>query len=453
MKMFILLGMLLCVLIASTIGLFEAPDSIQYIYLGQYLQTGQLIPTGPFNYTYPPTLFGPVYGFIVTPLTKLPWPWGMTLIPALQLMLILFSAFLLYRIFAKFLSKRAAIVGSMLFILYPFQVVYATYLLSETLSQFLLTVYLYTLFRLNHSRWATPDMLVFLAAILTLTRYVFVVLFIYSLIKYKPVRSPTQILFVAGITLLSLWIMFNFKTYGTLQLTSHTGRHIYNNVVTLGRLLPDSIPKGTEIFFTRIPQTKIYRPWWDNQLYFPDIKEMNVDRMFLTLSLSAIRSHPLLWLSTVAYAFIHTPLTSAYEKAPYRSRQIHDILSSCTGEIRMPWNSNLKSTPIQNCSINRLWNVLLAAQNRFYPVGAAIMAMLALVGWVAAFLTGSLRRQFAVIFFLIHLTQSATEWIEGRFLVPLYPLYVFFIILGIKICYSIVSEKNCIPHNRHSRLQ
>lgn len=452
MKILVLLGFIVSIGIATAIGLFEAPDSIHYILLAQYLQTGLHIPAGPFNYTSPSTLFGPVYGLITTPVTSLPWPWGMILVPFLQLMLIVISAILLYRIFLKFLSKRAAIVGSMLFILYPFQVVYATYLLSETLSQFLLTVYLYTLFRLNQNRWATPDTLVFIAAILTLTRYVFVVLFIYSLIKYKPVRSPTRILFVAGITLLSLWIMFNFKTYGTLQLTSHTGRHIYNNVVTLGKLLPDSIPKGTEIFFTRIPQTKIYRPWWDNQLYFPDIKEMNVDRMFLTLSLSAIRSHPLSWLATVAYAFIHTPLTSAYEKAPYRSHQIHDILSNCTGEVRMSWNSSLKSTPIQNCSVNNIWIMFLSAQNRFYPAGAAVMAAFALVGLIVAVRSGGIRRQFAVIFFLIHLAQSATEWIEGRFLVPLYPLYVFFIILGIKICYSSVSEKSRILNNRHTRL-
>lgn len=448
MKIFFLLGILLSAIIAGSIGLFETPDSIQYVLLGQYLETGKFIPMGPFNYSSPSTLFGPVYGLLVAPLLSLPWPWGITLIPAFQFLLIILSAILLYKIFTRLLSKHVAFAGCMLFVFFPFQIVYGTYLMSETLAQFLVTVYMYVLSRLNRRWWATTDTLLFVAAVLTLTRYVFVVLFIVTL-GYWFFSSRKRFVGFIGVLLIGAWMLFNLSLYGKLQLTSHTGRHLYDNVIALGRVLPASNPPDTQLFFARIPSTLVFRPWWENQAYFPDIDELTVDRMFLSLSISAITSHPLSWLGTIAYAFIHTPLTSPYQKAPYLSLDMYDLLSTCPKEARMIWNKNIQSTPIQQCEINRLWNTFLVAQIGLYPFVAAVFLGLAFIGVVVAFGRGGTMRQYAMIFLLIHLTQSATEWVEGRFMIPLYPLYIFFIVLGIVFLY----EKSPFSHHRHPGVQ
>lgn len=435
-KLFVVLLIIFVVFFISTsIGLFEAPDSVHYAILGQYLTNGTILPVYPFNTMRPSLLFGPMYSIIMLPLLSLPWPWGITLIPAIQFFLIVVQATLLIRIYRHLLPNPIATMTILVFIFYPFQLVYATYLLSETLTQFLLTLYLYTLFRLNQTKWATPDMLIFLAAVLTLTRYVFIVLFVYSIGRY--LFAPKRIVGALGVAIVLAWMLFNLKTHGVFQLTSHTGRHVYNNVVTLGKLLPAPENPQTKFFFSRISGEQVFRPWWENQVFFSDLDEPRVDRMFRSVAFWAIREHPVRWIKTIAYAFFHTPTSSPYQDTPYRSFQIHTLLSGCAPVPRMSWNTNISIPPLQNCFVSRVWNWFLDFQRKFYPNIASAIFAISLVGIIVSLKAGGISRQFAVLFLLIHLTQSATEWIEGRFLVPLYPLYVFFVSLGITSLYRL----------------
>src|ERR1700690_4162831 len=127
--------------LATTIGLFEIPDAYFYITLGTYLFTGKVAYIAPFNMTIPQTLFAPVYSMISFILFKYLTSNPILNIPMMQDFL-LFMATLLMRLVLKKLFPRIWVpLGSVFFLVLPFQIIYAFFMMSETLTVFLFTVY------------------------------------------------------------------------------------------------------------------------------------------------------------------------------------------------------------------------------------------------------------------------------------------------------------------------
>ena len=78
------------------------------------------------------------------------------------------------------------------------------------------------------------------------------------------------------------------------------------------------------------------------------------------------------------------------------------------------------------------WGDFIAASIAFYPWGALVLYLLSGVGVaVSLFRKSKFLHWAAVLFAIMHVLSSSTEWVEGRFLVPLYPLYAIEIAVGV----------------------
>ena len=84
-------------------------------------------PIAPYNMTKPQTLFGPVYGLLTYPLFQQRWPVVTVTIPFVQLSLLFLSAYMIYVILKTYYPKPWPMIGAILFILLPFNLLYSTF--------------------------------------------------------------------------------------------------------------------------------------------------------------------------------------------------------------------------------------------------------------------------------------------------------------------------------------
>lgn len=466
---------LILVIIAAYVGVFDIPDSYFYVTLGQYFYTGETVPINPYNIDKPQLLFGPIYGILLYPLLSAPWPYGMTLIPLIQLLLILTGSICIYFLTRSYLPRPWPIVGAFVYFFFPFNLIYGTYLMSENLTQFWIILYMISLYRYLRGKHAVlwASMLITIGMLATLTRYVYGILFavgiltlLYTLAKKpswiksaitKPLMLMSLVPAAIGVGVIVAWMHFHYTVNGTWSLTTFTGRHVFNNVVTLGHFLPPrehpSMDMFTKVYPEKFPEDEsIFRPWWWTQLGFNDgvIKETTLDKWFLNVSIAAVLHNPVAYVGHLARVYFIEPAT-----APYYPEDIVANLHACREplcttcveqECRVKWNSNMCRPARQSCAVLSMWGSFVAANIALYPVGATVIFLLALAGSLWAIISKHIwLRWIAGLFLFIHLIQSATEWIEGRFLVPLYPLYAVMVTIGIWRCSKILQRATRIP--------
>lgn len=460
---------LTCLTLAVTIGVFEIPDSFFYVTLAQYFYTGEVYPIQPFNLDKPQTLFGPVYGLLIVPLISLPWPFGMIMVPLLQLVLLFLSAGLLYLLMKKHLPHPWPLTTAIMYLILPFQIIYATFMMSETLTSTLLLVWIFILDGwIDGKKWSHPGLLVFIAAIATLTRYVFQLLFYISLIIWvwdmlhltrllpsflarlhmlAPHRKRLPILHLPaliGIGMIAGWMYFNFRINDVWTLSIIQGRHIYNNVVTVGRFLPPDSHPVMKLFLERYnrlgaDKEQMYTPWWTAQHVLNDgiIPEWKIDQLYRDLSIAAIQTHPIPYALHVVRMTISIATT-----APYHPDGFIEKLHTCWQDnstnppvpiCRFPWNKYLCKPAVQSCAVQSAYAAFATANITFYPFGSAVLYLLSGVGIIVSLIK---RKPLLIwvsgLFAIQHLLASATEWVEGRFLIPLYPLYAILIIVALQ---------------------
>lgn len=453
------------VLISVYIGIWEIPDSFFYYVLGKHLYTGEIFPIAPYNYTKPQTLFGPLYGLIIAPLIDRPWPTAMFLIPLIQISMLFFISWLIYLMLKPDLKKPWPAIGAVLYICIPFNILYGTYMMSETLTQLLIALYLY-FFRKSTIKKSLlyPSLMILIASLATLTRYVFQILipismlwlFIKLFTTYKSkmfsfINLKSYILHLIpaflGLLLVVYWMWFNYKWNGKWILSTFTGRHIYDNVVTIGEFLPPDDHPTMKPFRERFPDIKprdwMIGPWWEKQLAFNDgkLSEITVDKMMLDVSVAAILHQPIPYMLHVLWMMWTIPTT-----APYSPPALIENLTSCT-ELACPdcpekmcrfkWNWNLCVPARKNCEAQSLWAAFSQLNLLFYPLGAAVIFILSIIGAVIAIIRGKFfLKGVALLYLGLHGLHAATEWIEGRFLIPLYPMYAILVVLVIKVMYE-----------------
>ena len=92
--------------------------------------------------------------------------------------------------------------------------------------------------------------------------------------------------------------------------------------------------------------------------------------------------------------------------------------------------------------IHSLWASLIKFTKNLYPIVPAIFFLFAIVGIIRIFLKeNTFLKVIAGLFIFQHVFQSATELIEGRFMIPLYPLYAILIIYGIRALYTMIRNQ------------
>ena len=449
-------------LFSLTIGVVGLVDSYFYINLGWYFYSGHTDPINPYNLTKPQTLFGPVYGLIIAPLQKNPLPIAIVAIPFFQISILFVSAYLIYLILKTLLRKPYPLLGAMIFFLLPFNLIYATFIMAETLTEFFVALYAYLLFRiLNKSKGAHPSQLVLVAALATLTRNAMVPLLVVALIHWittvprdiRHVSRPSNTIKIAlshipaviGIAVLALWMLFNYRLVGKFELSTHTGRHLYNNVVDTGHFLPAPGNPTLAPFLKRIPESDMFQPWWNAMLIFNDgiIPETKVDKMMFDVSIAAILHQPLAYTAHVANMAIETPKTPPLHPDNLASNYFACANDTCTKCVDEPWHycwdRNICEPLVKICPVQTAWASWITGSTALYPWISLIIFAIGLVGCVFACIKGpTFFRWVAGLFIILHLFQSSTEWIEGRFIIPLYPLYAILIVVGVQHVVSLI---------------
>ncbi|OGG11951.1 hypothetical protein A2Z00_04040 [Candidatus Gottesmanbacteria bacterium RBG_13_45_10] len=457
------IAIIFCIVIVPlTIGVFELPDSYFYLSLGRYFYTHQVVPINPYNNTKPQTLFGPVYGLIFSPIESLSKPWGVALIPTIQFVFLFLSAVMVYKSLRPSYSKKWSLLGATLFILLPFNTLYATFMLSETLTQFFMACYLFVLSRVfqRKTSWATPSLLVLISGIMTLTRYAYVLLLlvtigwwvIWSIQHLKAMRKKPVTIFlhapaIAGIGLIVIWMYFNYQINGAWLLSVFSGRHLYDNVIVQGHFLPAENDKTLKPFLERVPREFLFRPWWYSQLMFNDgiIPETTVDRMFAQVSYAAILHQPIPYaFHVIRMAFLMPATVPDYPQdmvTNLAACQNTACLQCVDAPWRSCWTKSLCEPAIKSCQMQSLWAAWSTSNILFYPYVTTGLFLLGCFGILIAFYRGNdFLKMVAGLFVLLHLFQSATEWLVGRFLIPLYPLYAVLLIASLFTIFNVVKR-------------
>ncbi len=422
-------------IVSTTVGLFELPDGFFYYALGKYLYTGQVTQILPFNLETPQTLFGPIYALLITPLILAPAPIGTVSIVTLQLILTTISAWLIGKISGQLFGRFWKIWASGLFLLLPFQLIYTTVLMSETVATFLVTLYLYLLQKfLTHQERNFASFLVLVASVATLTRFMFLPLFVLSLILWLHRWKKSWHLHIpalTGIVLITLWGLFNYQIYHTFTLSAVKGRHLYNNVITSGKFFPKNSAPEVIDFLKYVPVHATFGPWWDTQIYFTwpvqegTINEIDVDNKFLAVAFLGISQNPVRYLINVTNIAIAIPTTPPF----YQGLNDPDKTDNC----RIGWQENLCKPFINIPQIQNLWREFVYLNIAAYPVISGLLFTLALIGCFLSILSPNRQLKFIAALFLgQHIFNSATEWIEGRFILPLYPFYALLILFTLK---------------------
>ena len=241
--------------------------------------------------------------------------------------------------------------------------------MSETLTEFLVTVYILVLFL------RADGLLFFLSCILVLTRYAFLPCFGMTLILYiKNFRSVPihhHLLSILGILLIASWILFNHSVNGSWTLSSVSGRHLYNNVVATGHLDPPRSDPKTAFFFAHIPsdiwQNPTYPPWWEIQKYFSfkGLSEIELDHMFLQIAVTTVLSHPIEYLTHLIRVAVVTPLTS-----PHFTKDNMSYLTRCDqSACSISWNSNLCTPVAMSCRVKQIICKIYFSQSGIFSGG------------------------------------------------------------------------------------
>ncbi len=453
--LFIGISIVLSYFIATHIGLFDLPDGFFYYNLGAFLLYGRQPNINPFNITTPQTLFGPFYSILLALIIPKPFPWAMTGIPFLQVFAICIASLWVFIMAKLLIGKKWALLSFPIFLSMPFMLVYATSLMSEALTIFLMSTYsvLFTLISKQKTK-IPPSLLVFVACLLTLTKnaYVLIVfltipLWIFFLwrdrSKITPIRGGLeQIPVLLGFIGIMLWVRFNKTYHDIYSLTNYTGRHLYNNVVHSGHLLPDKNSDIYKEFFQKAGDEQVfYLPEWEaERIFVPDfnehkITEAQIDKKFMAFSTAAIKNNPLGYathLLTVIWGDITT--------APYHAKLLASLGKpdpECTdcGVIpcRTTWDPKICQPQYDDPFMQNVWAGLIYLNRAMYPYGMAVLAGIAAIGIFEGFRKRNWEYLFLTGIFLLFLTvQAAAQRIEGRYMIPLFPLFSLCVLKGIQ---------------------
>jgi len=452
---FIIITLIVSWFIATHIGLFELPDGFFYYVLGDYLLHGRLFTVFPFNATTPQTLFGPLYSIFLGFMIPRAYPWAMTGIPFIHLFLVGLSGLFLFYIAKLTIGKRWGYVVLPVFFFFPFLLIYSVTLMSEAVTLFLITTYSYLFVLLLKGKTRIPpSMLVLVGCILTLTKNAYILIVALSIPmwlfllwrdrrKITPIAgSIAQIPILIGLIGILLWVRFNKTHHNTYALTNYTGRHLYNNVVHSGKMLPDKESKIYKEFFLRIgSEQNFYLPEYEVERYFiadfnaKRITEQEMDRKFMEFNIAAIKKQPLSYVTHVFYVAWNDLITAPYHAKILASLGEKDPTCPDCGvlDCRITWNAAMCKPQVNDPGALKLWASLVRINRAMYPNGMIVLAVLAGIGIIEAIIKRNKELVLLTGIFLLFLfVQAAAQRIEGRYLVPLYPLYVLCILNGLK---------------------
>lgn len=418
-------------------------DGYFYWAIGQYFQTGTYPYISPFIYAKPPTISPPLYGLALASIGSLPN--GDIVLHAIHLFLLATTTLLLFRILRQFIAQQSAALISFLFLIFPTNVIYTSSMMTELPAQTAMTAYLYLFqkFLKTHNTAFVGYMLILTAA-MTLLKYQFIVLFIFTVFYLSKKIFPLLCL-ALGITIIGLWIMTNHTITGVWGLSDTKKMPLYTNFVWDGRHYPKESDPSVIALRRYVPPTADrYAQYWDLQDYILPYANRDwtvVDELLGNVGIAAIREHPIAYLAGGIRVFFQT-LT---HRAPWWHHlqtygTIDPVQPLFCGRLgTMQFCKPIIKTPMSY----PLWNTYVSISRSLYDtVIPPFLVFIFLPALCITLMDPRWRvRMFSVIYLVSLVPISYLSMVESRYLIPYYPLIIMITVQGIHIIKRKVTKR------------
>ena len=425
-------------------------DGYFYWAIGQYFKTGTYPFIAPFLYDKPTTISPPLYGLFLAFIGSLPR--GDIFLHAIHLILIATTTFLLFRILSKIISANSSAFISFLFLIFPTNVIYTTSMMTELPAQTAMTAYLFLAERFFKTRSIAPlAYALLLSAVMTLLKYQFIILFIFTgitlFLKLKHYTGPKLLPYfsaILGTLIILFWIITNHSITGVWGLSDTKKMPFYTNFVWDGHHYPKESHPSVIALRAFVPSsTDRYGQYWDLQDYILPYTNRDwrmVDELLGNVGIAAIYEHPAEYLFNGIRIFFQT-LT---HRAPWW----HNLQTFGTTDPVQPlYCDHLSSIqfcqPIIKTSVSySLWNAYVSKSRTLYDTFMpSIFLFLFLPSLMITLIDTRRRVRFYSLIYLIHLLPiSYLSMVESRYLIPFYPLMIIITVYGMKKILTTVSQ-------------
>lgn len=409
---------------------YETPDSWLYWSFGENIRAGHYQDINPYHYKFPSTMEPPLYSIFLFMADF--FQRSDILIHFWQLGAYLASAFFLFKILKDTVSKNLALIISSIFLLIPANLVYAANLMSEAWALFFVTFYIYLAYLIIGKRkYYLISIIMVFSAIMVLLRYNFIVFYVTAGGIFLFQKSKKRLMWGALILSLGIlggWVVINHRLNGSWGLSNADGKHIYMSVVTIDHLLPPESDKS----LIRLRQlvgsdSNLFRPWWVIEaLILPklDYNETEVSKLLKEVSISALISHPLEYLTNVPSGYInaHESRVPYYDGLYSNGRYMVNCRSLGNIQFCRPIIGSLMA--------DKIWDMIVKSGEVYYSRMATYINFIILFPAiiVALFQKNRFIRFCGIVYILSSLFPVLIEESSTRYLYPLYPLKI---ILGV----------------------
>lgn len=424
------------------IWMYTNIDGYYYWAFGQYVKTGIYPFIQPFVYERPPTISPPLYGIFLAFLGV--FPRADILLHAVQLLMISFTAYLLYRMISPYIKPVWSTLIACLFLLFPANIIYVSSMMTEIPAQTAMTVYLYLTHRfLATRRQSFLEWAVLLSAIMTLLKYQFFFLFVFTIgylvVSTYQTRRFTRLAWIktgTAILIIAVWVSTNYAITGVKGLSDSPKMPFYTNFVWEGKYYPNEQDPSVIALRRYVPITvNKYGQYWDLQDYIlPHVNRSwhAVDELLGNVGIAAVRTHPGAYVINGLRVFIAS-LTHTRpwwdHLATYGTRDPNQPLY-CDALGTIQFCQPLIFTPLSYT----IWNTYVRWSRAFYDaVMPPVFLVLFLPSLLIVLITRTWKtRIYAVIYLVNLLPISYLSMAESRYLIPYYPLIIIITAFGIK---------------------
>ncbi len=423
-------------------------DGYFYWAIGQYLKTGVYPFVSPFIYAMPITISPPLYGIFIAFIGSIPA--GDIILHGIQILLMTTTTLLLYRLLLTSIKPYAATIISILFLLFPVNVIYTGSMMTELAAQTTMTIYLFLVYRFTKTKNISfLASAILLTGCMTLLKYQFVILFIFT-ISYLVVSFPKKqslshfngLKVFFAVVVITTWIITNHSMTGVWGLSDTKKMPFYTNFVWDGRHFPKKTDPSVIALRQYVPPTADrYAEYWDLQGYILPYAHNDwrvVDELLGNVGIAAIKTYPIEYMLNGIRVFVqtlasHSPwwynlqtFGSIDPVQPVNCTRLGTI-QFCRPIIMTPW-----SYPI--------WNRYVAISAKIYNILVPLLLLFLFLPSLVITLLDKRIRIYSIIYLVSLVPISYLAMVESRYLIPYYPLIIIICVQGVKNARAILSR-------------
>ncbi len=412
-------------------------DSYFYLALVQYFKSGTYPFQAPFIYSKPTTISPPGYALLLLMVQWLPGP--DVVLHLIQMLFLMGSSFLIYRMLRRQIGIAPAVVAACLYFLLPANLLYSSYMLTENGASFLVALFLFLLYRYETDKrpvWIGLTCL--LGGVMTLWKYSLITFMAYAVLRFFRTRGkrPVHSVFLLeGLAIIALWISINYTITGRIGLSDTNGVQLWNQAVWIGKLLPSEQTPSMKTLREYIPPSvNLQVAYWDLQWYILT-KTGNsweaVDRLLGNVSRDALLQHPLGYTANTLNILFNLHKGRPYWHTLGRFGNNDPSYPLFCGVL---WSFEFCGPVIRLPGVYGAWNAYVAGSTWFYEILFPILMLILFVPSILLLLAkgSSWERTLILLYGLGVVPIAMYVHPDPRYIIPFYPIIVLCIALGLR---------------------